>query len=319
MKKQWSLAAALAAAGVLSACGNNEASSGEQEEEASQEEAENQEEAETKTVTDPTGRDVEMPVSPENVVALQNVAEMIILEEEPIGTSSYYLDTYEDYLSEDDTENVGDDMPDVEKVSGLEPDLIIISDYQADSLENLEKIAPVYMTAFGATPEEQLADISSVLGKEDQQEEWLSQFEEDGEQARSLIEDAEEAESQAAVIQFYGKELYIHDRSVFEGLYTQAGVEPSPGVLENEETQAVSLETVADYTEGADHLFILTEDGESTEDAEELVQTLLQETEAVKNEQYYYVDNTKWSDLSLKGQEYQMRDAVEKITGSPME
>ncbi|RKD69460.1 ABC-type Fe3+-hydroxamate transport system substrate-binding protein [Sinobaca qinghaiensis] len=318
MKKHWNIAAALAAAGVLSACGNNGSSSGE-EEDTTESQEESGSEEETKTITDPTGRDVEMPASPDKVVALQNVAEMIILEEEPIGTTSYYLDTYEDDLDTEETENVGDDMPDVEKVSGLEPDLIIISDYQADSLENLEKIAPVYMTAFGATPEEQLADITEVLGKQDAEEEWMTQFEENAEEAQSLIEDAEEADSQAAVIQFYGKELYIHDRSIFEGLYTKAGVEPSPGVLENEETQAVSLETIADYTEGADHLFILTENGESTEDAEELVNTLLQDTEAVENEQYYYVDNTKWSDFSLKGQEYQMKDAVEKITGSPME
>ncbi|WP_298784578.1 ABC transporter substrate-binding protein [uncultured Marinococcus sp.] len=294
---------------VLAACGND--SSGDSG--GSEDSGENAE-AETRTVTDPTGREVEIPSDPQNVVALQNVADMLILDEQPIGTSDYYLDTYGAQL--EGVESVGGDTPNVEKINELEPDMILLSDYQSDSLDQLEQIAPVYMTAFGDTPEEQLQNTADALNKEDASEEWLNEYERQAEEARQTLADNDVPEdATAAVVQFIGKEVYVHDQSVFAGLYEGAGLEPTEGVTENTETQAISLETVPDYVEGADYLFVLTDQGEPTEQSQELVDDLLADTEAVQNEQFYYVNNTKWSDFTLLGREYQLNDSVEKITG----
>ncbi|HAA2529427.1 TPA_asm: ABC transporter substrate-binding protein, partial [Listeria monocytogenes] len=124
---------------VLTACGSS-----------SDKDSSKEKESATKTVTDTTDRKVEVPTTPKRIVALQNVSEMEILGVKPVGTTDYYITTYPDATK--GTESVGNDKPSIEKIANLKPDLIIISDYQKDLLENLEKVAPVYITHFGDTP-----------------------------------------------------------------------------------------------------------------------------------------------------------------------
>lgn len=122
-------------------------------------------------------------------------------------------------------------------------------------------------------------------------------------------------ERKAAVIQFYGKEIYVHDAKVFDGLYSGAGFTPTDAAKANKETKAISSEAIPEYAAGADRLFILMPADGNTDSVDEMLKGVWKDIPAVKKNQVYKVDNTKWSDYSAAAQLYQMEDAVKQITG----
>ncbi|EAD9719377.1 ABC transporter substrate-binding protein [Listeria monocytogenes] len=287
---------------VLTACGSS-----------SDKDSSKEKESETKTVTDTMDRKVEVPTTPKRIVALQNVSEMEILGVKPVGTTDYYITTYPEATK--GTESVGNDKPSIEKIANLKPDLIIISDYQKDLLENLEKVAPVYITHFGDTPDKQLSNIANLLNKKAEKEKWDKDYAASSKEAKATLQDAGVANEKAAVIQFYGKEIYVHDAKVFDGLYSGAGFTPTDAAKANKETKAISSEAIPEYAAGADCLFILMPADGNTDSVDEMLKGVWKDIPAVKKNQVYKVDNTKWSDYSASAQLYQMEDAVKQITG----
>ncbi|EUJ26595.1 hypothetical protein LMUR_12321 [Listeria grayi FSL F6-1183] len=158
MKKKHSwqiLITLIALIAVLAGCGNNDKASSEK--------------PKTQTVTDALKRKVTLPENPKKIVALQNVSELSVLGAPAIGTNDYYKETYPTETK--NAQSIGGDKPNIEKITNLAPDLIIISDYQKDMIENLEKIAPVYATHFGDTPDQQLEKLATLLHKEKQKKE----------------------------------------------------------------------------------------------------------------------------------------------------
>ncbi|MBC6310413.1 ABC transporter substrate-binding protein [Listeria sp. FSL L7-1582] len=285
---------------VLAACGDS----------GSSDEAKTEDKA--RTLTDALDRKVVLPATPKKIVAIQNTGELYALDIKPLATTDYYMGIYPDFLK--GVENIGGDKPNVEKIASLKPDLIIISDYQKDMLTNLEKIAPVYATKFGVTPDEQLADIANLVNAKDAEKAYQEKYAKESKEAKATLKDAGIENQKAAVIQFWGKEIYIHDPIVFDGLYTGAGFTPPEAAKKNKETKAISSEAIPDYVSDADQLFILTPEGKSTDELNTLLTGIWKDIPAVKAKHVYPVNSDEWSNYTAPSREYQMQDAIDKIT-----
>ncbi|MBC6316763.1 ABC transporter substrate-binding protein [Listeria grandensis] len=286
---------------ALAACGGSSASN---------DEAKTEDKA--RTLTDALDRKVVIPATPKKIVAIQNAGELYALDIKPLATTDYYMGIYPDFLK--GVENIGGDKPNVEKIASLKPDLIIISDYQKDMLTNLEKIAPVYATKFGVTPDEQLNDIANLVNAKDAEKTYLAKYAKESKEAKATLKDAGIENQKAAVVQFWGKEIYIHDPIVFDGLYTGAGFTPTEAAKKNKETKAIATEAVPAYVSDADQLFILTPEGKTTDDVSTLLAGIWKDIPAVKAKHVYLVDSDKWSNYTAPSREYQMQDAIDKIT-----
>ncbi|MBC1212548.1 ABC transporter substrate-binding protein [Listeria booriae] len=287
---------------VLAACGGGSSSSS--DDEAKQEEK-------ARTLTDALDRKVEVPATPKKIVAIQNAGELYALDIKPAATTDYYMGIYPDFLK--GVENIGGDKPNVEKIAALKPDLIIISDYQKDMLTNLEKIAPVYATKFGVTPDDQLADVANLVNAKDAEKAYQKKYAKETEEAKATLKKDGIENQKAAVVQFWGKETYIHDPIVFGGLY-DAGFTPTEAAKKNTETKAIATEAVPAYVGDADQFFILTPEGKTTDDVSTLLSGIWKDIPAVKAGHVYLVDNDKWSNYTAPSREYQMQDAIDKIT-----
>ncbi|AQY52012.1 hypothetical protein PWEIH_04658 [Listeria weihenstephanensis FSL R9-0317] len=286
---------------ALAACGGGSSSS---------DEAKTENKA--RTLTDALDRKVEVPATPKKIVAIQNAGELYALDIKPLATTDYYMGIYPDFLK--GVENIGGDKPNVEKIASLKPDLIIISDYQKDMLTNLEKIAPVYATKFGVTPDEQLSDIANLVNAKGAEKTYQAKYAKEAKEAKATLKDASIENQKAAVIQFWGKETYIHDPIVFDGLYTGAGFTPTEAAKKNNETKAISAEAVPAYVGDADQLFILTPEGKTTDEVSNLLSGIWKDIPAIKGKHVYLVDNDKWSNYTAPSREYQMQDVIDKLT-----
>ncbi|KGL46674.1 ABC transporter substrate-binding protein [Listeria sp. SHR_NRA_18] len=285
---------------VLAACGGS----------GSSDEAKTEDKA--RTLTDALDRNVVLPATPKKIVAIQNAGELYALDIKPLATTEYYMGIYPDFLK--GVENIGGDKPNVEKIASLKPDLIIISDYQKDMLTNLEKIAPVYATKFGVTPDEQLTDIANLVNAKDAEKTYQEKYAKESKEAKATLKDAGIENQKAAVIQFWGKEIYIHDPIVFDGIYTGAGFTPTEAAKKNKETKAISAEAIPDYVSDADQLFILTPEGKSTDELNTLLTGIWKDIPAVKAKHAYPVNSDEWSNYTAPSREYQMQDAIDKVT-----
>ncbi|EUJ27292.1 ABC transporter substrate-binding protein [Listeria cornellensis] len=286
---------------VLAACGGSGSSS---------DEAKTEDKA--RTLTDALDRQVVIPATPKKIVAIQNAGELYALDIKPLATTEYYKGIYPDFLK--GVENIGGDKPNVEKIASLKPDLIIISDYQKDMLTNLEKIAPVYATKFGVTPDEQLTDIANLVNAKEAEKTYQAKYAKESKEAKATLKDAGIENQKAAVIQFWGKEIYIHDPIVFDGLYTGAGFTPTEAAKKNKETKAISSEAIPDYVSDANQLFILTPEGKSTDELNTLLTGIWKDIPAVKAKHVYPVNSDEWSNYTAPSREYQMQDAIDKVT-----
>ncbi|WP_430535259.1 ABC transporter substrate-binding protein [Listeria rocourtiae] len=285
---------------ALAACGGSSAND------------EKKTEDKARTLTDALDRKVIIPATPKKIVAIQNAGELYALNIKPLATTEYYMGIYPDFLK--GVENIGGDKPNVEKIASLKPDLIIISDYQKDMLTNLEKIAPVYATKFGVTPDEQLSDIANLVNAKDAEKTYQEKYAKESKEAKATLKDAGIENQKAAVIQFWGKEIYIHDPIVFDGIYTGAGFTPTEPAKKNKETKAISSEAIPDYVSDADQLFILTPEGKSTDELSTLLTGIWKDIPAIKAKHVYLVNSDEWSNYTAPSREYQMQDAIEKIT-----
>ncbi|MFB5662848.1 ABC transporter substrate-binding protein [Alteribacillus sp. HJP-4] len=296
---------------ALTACGSDGGSSDEEVETSGSEE----ESEETAFYTDALDRDVEIPEDAERIVAINYFGELTALDIKPVGALDYDLDKYGDDITEG-IESVGGEEADVEKILELEPDLIISADYVGeDAIENYEKVAPTVAFTFGEPALEQLETIAGVLGEEDAHEAWLEEYNTSVEEARSEMEPYIEEGETAAVMQFFGSDMYMYPTSTFPTVYDAAEFEPSEKAGSLDESASLSEEVIPEYVGDADRIFVMAADPTAENTLEELQsKDVWSGLPAVENEKVYTVDNAVWSDFNATMMERQLEDIVEKVT-----
>ncbi|MGN8647307.1 iron-hydroxamate ABC transporter substrate-binding protein [Gracilibacillus sp. HCP3S3_G5_1] len=186
---------------LLSACGSETSS----EPEASQEESDT-ELSETVTYEAETGP-VEIPADPKRVVALTNAPNVHALDGELVGVDQW---TKSNPLFADDLEDVAvvsENEP--ETVMAQNPDLIIAGSHM-ENLDELQKIAPTVIYTWGELDYlAQQVEIGKLLNKEEEAQEWVTDFEQRTEKIGDKIKAEYGEEVTVTVFEVDAKNFYV--------------------------------------------------------------------------------------------------------------
>ncbi|WP_217593481.1 ABC transporter substrate-binding protein [Cohnella sp. GbtcB17] len=272
--------------------------------------------ATTKKVTDGMGREIEVPVKAQRVVALNNFGDLLALGVKPVGTINYYLDKYKDEPEAvAGIESVGDQEADNEKVLGATPDLIIVSNYfKPEVVDALQKIAPTYATTFGKTPYEQLDDLAALLNVEDQKQAFLDSFKADAADAKEKLKGKIGEGEKVGILQFWSKKIYEHPTKVFTPLYEDIGFLPTEHVKTLTATTEVTQEAVPANVADADRLFIMVDGQTDIDTYNSLKESAWKNIPAVQKNQVYLVNSGHWNDFSAAALQWQLRDVVKLLS-----
>ncbi|MFC4662758.1 MULTISPECIES: iron-hydroxamate ABC transporter substrate-binding protein [Oceanobacillus] len=255
--------------------------------------------------------EVTIPANPEKILASYNEDTLIALDETPVAKWAIG-ESVQDYLEEDlaDVETIEWTLP-LEQVLSIEPDLIILDhtlDNYEGSYEDYAAIAPTYVLS-----EEEVNDwkvrlqkFGEILGKEDEAEQALADYDEKVNQAKEELNDTLGDESVAMMWVVGGKYfLFEENRHTADMIYNELDVE-APEIVEElgkgeEAWNPISLEKLSEMD--ADHLIILGyEDDEGIEALKN--SNVWNNTDVVQNDQVYYIeDESNWTNSGLVASE----------------
>ncbi|PWW20045.1 iron complex transport system substrate-binding protein [Cytobacillus oceanisediminis] len=207
-----------------------------------------------------------------------------------------YLSKFEDSKYE----NVGSlKEPDFEKISEIEPELIIISGRQQEAYEELSEIAPTifmgvdtskYMQSF----KENTKTLGEVFGKEEEAEKELASIEES---IAALKEKATADGSNGLIILANEGSLSAYgSASRFGIIHDVFGIKPADDKIEvSTHGQSVSSEYIVE--KDPDYLFVIDRgaavEGESS--AKQIIENeLVKKTKAYKNDHIVYLNPDYW-------------------------
>ncbi|WP_338068743.1 iron-hydroxamate ABC transporter substrate-binding protein [Paenibacillus nanensis] len=281
---------------LLTACGsNNNGNQGAASESPAAETATpapSEEPAERK-LTDGLGHEVTIPAEPKRIIASYLEDYLVALDTIPVAQWSV-ANGKQEYLSDKlgDTPTIAYDLP-FEAVLGFEPDLLIIggaSGVEGDKYNQYSEIAPTFVLGDEVNNDwrQALLKIGEVLGKSEQAQQILDDYETKASEAKATLQAKAGGESAAAIWLVSGS-FYVVSDSVSSGavLYKDLGLAIPETVKEisaaaEANWNAISLEKLAQLD--ADHIFLINSDGSG---AEALKDPVWSSIPAVKNGNVY--------------------------------
>ncbi|RKQ32709.1 iron-hydroxamate ABC transporter substrate-binding protein [Oceanobacillus halophilus] len=300
---------------VLAACGNqdNNESSSETETEDTAESSE--------VVLDSAMGEVTIPTGAEKVLASFHEDALLSLGVTPVAkwaigeTVQYHLES-----ELQDVPSIEWNLP-LEQVLSYAPDLIILEssmDSYEGTYEDYSKIAPTYVMTEETTADwrKQIEVFGKLLGKEEEAEQALSDYEEKITNAREQLEEAIGDETIAA-IWAVGNEFFLFEknRHSAEMLYSELGLNYPSLVEELGESVAqwnpISIEKLSELD--ADHVFLLAEEGEQGLETLEN-STVWQGIPAAENGNVYILHSpSHWTNKGLIASEQTIEDVLSTL------
>lgn len=282
---------------VLAACGNNNSKENNNKENGTSQEATE------RTLTDALGNEVKVPAEPKRIIGSYLEDDLVALGVTPVAQWSIQEGKgVQDYLQESlkDVPTIDSTLP-YEAVSSFAPDLVLMSsgaEVEGAKYDQYAKLAPTYVVSKENNNDwrKRLQTIGEVIGKKDEAEKVLADYNQKAKDAKGKIQESIKDES-AAAIWLVSNQLFIVGENVSSGavLYGDLGLKVPEVVKEISATatgnwSAISLEKLAQLD--ADHLFLINSDGEG---AEVLKDSLWSNIPAVKKGNIYeYGPDTSW-------------------------
>ncbi|WP_342424514.1 iron-siderophore ABC transporter substrate-binding protein [Paenibacillus sp. FSL E2-0178] len=227
------------------------------------------------------------------------VDQLIAVGERPAGSVvAGTKDEFPEYLNAQlgDVKVLGTrDEPNLEAIVALNPDLILMTDFQEEVYDSVSQIAPTVVLDFYEDWRDTLAVIGTITGKQAEAETVRQAY---GDKITGLREQlaAKLGDETVALIRPRPEGIRVHGPEHRTGsiLYEDLGLKAPAFVQEIKDDTSVeiSMETVADV--GADHYFLLSDDLFAKE-AEALAGSpVWKSLDAVKNNRAYDVNSTLW-------------------------
>ncbi|WP_141502479.1 AraC family transcriptional regulator [Paenibacillus luteus] len=247
------------------------------------------EQPQTKTISTVAG-DIEVPTHPQRVVAGEYLGSLIALGVIPVGTSNHHIQNPYFKGALTGVEDIGDGNGNIEKILDMQPDLIIMDDTYAEMNEQLPKIAPTVIIPFASlkTVHEELTYFGKLLGKEQEAEKWLADYDRRIAAAKEKVLKVVPADSTFSVMELMDKNISSVGPNFGKGgqpIYNSFGFKP-PAEVELELTDpgwaSLSAEALPKY---AGDYIILTTDSHTLEDLK--ADPIWNSLDAVKNDRVY--------------------------------
>lgn len=258
---------------------------------------------ETITVTDRQGNEVEVPKSPEKVVVL-DLGSLDILDDLDVDIAGVPKNNLPEYLNKYKDEkytNVGGVKEfNFETINEINPDLIIIEGRQAESLEELNKIAPtLYLGSDGADYYNSLKNNADILGKIFNKENEVSQkFSSFDARINAVSEKVKEQNLNALVTMVSDGAMSVYGSgSRYNFIFKELGFTATDDSIQvSSHGQSISNEYLAQ--KNPNYLFVIDKGqitGKDAQPAKEIIENeLVKTTDTYKNDNIVYLDSNAW-------------------------
>ncbi|WP_270167262.1 helix-turn-helix domain-containing protein [Paenibacillus sp. SYP-B4298] len=253
--------------------------------------------AQTRTYTDARGRAVEIPTRPERVVALTYGGYLLPLGMKPVGSDQMVLDVYPKEMA--DVPSIGDGLGNVETITALDPDLILLPEYHEPSVyDSLQQIAPTVAISWGGDADvvPTLRAIGDVLNRKEQAEAWITKFEDKLKTLREQAVIHVPAGTTAVSFILYKGEVLLGGEGGTLGklIYGDLGFAlPEQFKSMADGGGVISLETLVHP--GADYFFTQMNEEELAQMEAEFQQPIYQTVPAIKEGRVINVARNKWN------------------------
>ncbi len=281
---------------ALAACQDNDAT-----EEPAENDAEETTEESTITINHELG-ETTVEKNPENVVVFDfgTLDTLDYLGIEVAALPQMNVPSYLSKYESDDYENVGSlKEPDFEKINELEPGLIIISGRQADLYDEFSEIAPTIFVGLDyddyiGSFKNNVETIGEIFSKEDEVAEVLQEIDD---QIAAVQEKTEDLDKEALVVLANDNEISAYGKnSRFGIIHDVFGLKPVDEDIEvSTHGMSVTFEYVAE--KNPDIMYVIDRSqaiGEGASAKNVIENDLVAKTEAMKNDDIYYLDPEIW-------------------------
>ncbi len=295
---------------IISACGNDDSSP--------ETETDNGTEKTEVTLESAMG-EVTLPANAERIMAPYHEDALLALGVTPVAKWAIGQ-SVQDYL-EDDLKGIPSiewNLP-LEQVLSHEPDLIILQnsmDSYEGSFDDYNKIAPTYVMTEETVGDwrKQIETFGTILGKEDEAQKVLSDYEDKVKSAKDQIADAL-GDQTAAVIWATGNQFFLFEqnRHSAEMLYSELGIKQPKlieeiGAADDASWNPISVEKLSELD--ADHVFLLAVEGEQGIETLEN-SSVWQSTPAAKNGNVHiFQDPSNWTNKGLLASQQTIDDVL---------
>ncbi|MEL6319165.1 MAG: iron-siderophore ABC transporter substrate-binding protein [Cyanobacteria bacterium J06626_14] len=257
--------------------------------------------------------ETQIPIAPERIVLLAPgpaLDNLLALEVKPTGMGVFTNRAYEvpPYLAAqvNTIESVGDfSQPDLERIVQLQPDLIIMADFQEKIYAQLSQIAPTVAIKMEAqTWKEDFLAIADVVNRTAAAQQLLDQYEQRIVEFKAAMAN-QSREPEVSVVRIRADGIFPYVKSSLVGqVLEEAGVKRPPAqdvFLEDSPRLSISLEEL-EKADG-DVLFVYGLEFRGTETVFAQLQSnpLWQELDAVQRDRVYVVPDSYWSFPGIQG------------------
>lgn len=266
----------------------------------------------TRTVQHALG-EAQIPIAPERIVLLAPgpaLDNFLALEVDPIGIGVFTNRSYDvpPYLAEQvaDIASVGDlTRPNAERILGLQPDLIIIADFQRRMYSRLAQIAPtVVMNMEAQTWKDDFLAIADLVNRTEAAQQLLTQYQQRVSEFKTALASQPQA-PEVSVVRVRADGIFAYVKSSLVGhVLEEAGVKRPPAqdvFLDDGPRFQISLEEL-EKADG-DVMFVYGLEFRDTEAmfAQLQANPLWQQLDAVQSDRVHVVPDSYWSFPGIQG------------------
>ncbi|MGM0876193.1 MAG: ABC transporter substrate-binding protein [Bacillota bacterium] len=208
--------------------------------------------------------------------------------------------------------------PDMEALIELNPSVIYLDkEFSGQDVSKYEKIAPTHVFNLDeGTWRDHLKSIGKLVDREQQAEQFISDYEKQTKEVRTLIKNKLGEDSKVMAIRVTAKELRVFStkRPMGPILFQDLGLKPANGVEDldtNRPYEVISQEVLPDFD--ADAIFVVVNrDDEAQTAFKQLEESpIWKGLKAVKSNQVYVIPDQPWLDYSALGNKMAMDHAKE--------
>ncbi|AHM67192.1 iron(III) dicitrate ABC transporter permease [Paenibacillus polymyxa] len=233
------------------------------------------------------------------VLDVKFLDQLLAVGEQPAGSViAEGNTTFPEYLGDKpgDVQVLGTrDKPNLEAIVALDPDLILMTDFQEKEYERVSKIAPTIVLDFYEDWRDTLATVAAITGKQAEAETVRKAYED---KIAGLKEKLSEklGEETVALIRPRKEGIRVHGLEHRTGgiLYEDLGLKMPALVqkIKDDTSVEISMEKVPEI--GADHYFVLSDELFAAEAEALESSSVWKSLDAVKNNRAYDVNSTLW-------------------------
>ncbi|MNJ49368.1 putative siderophore-binding lipoprotein YfiY precursor [compost metagenome] len=233
------------------------------------------------------------------VLDVKFVDQLLAVGEQPAGSVvAGGNDTFPEYLSDQlgDVKVLGTrDEPNLEAIVALNPDLILMTDFQEKEYESVSKIAPTIVLDFYEDWRDTLATIGTITGKQAEAEVVRTAYEDKIVGLRAKLSEKLGDET-VALIRPRKEGIRVHGPEHRTGgiLYEDLGLKAPAFVqgIKDDTSVEISMEKVPEIE--ADHYFLLSDELFAAEAETLASSSIWKSLDAVKENRAYDVNSTLW-------------------------